>query len=500
MAGTCAGEGPIALESTEGLAGSGADLSDDARAILESMGEAFYALDSAWRVTYANRRALAFWRSSFEEVRGQVLWDSFPSLRGTRNEEAIRACRAEQRVLTFEAPSPINGVWVRATVTPFKDGVTVYWRDISERRRAEETLRASEAHLRLAQEAAGIGTWDWDLETGRIVWSSQMFVLMGRPEAEGRTDDPYGLWLTALHPDDRAAADAAAQANSRVIAPFGFEFRIQHPDGGVRWLLTRGNVLPNAAGAPGRMIGINIDITDRKRAEEALERRVAQRTQALRDTVAALQRSRERNAAIFANAPVDLAFLSVTADGRVRIEDVNPSWVRHAGYTREAVIGRSLEEALSPEHAALTMEHCRRVVELRAKVEYEYTAELPAGEATRRCFLVPLLDDDASVQNILLTAIDLTEMRRIEAQLRQAQKMEAIGQLTGGIAHDFNNLLTAILGNLEMLHATAPDDRAERRAAAAMRAARRGGELTQQLLAYARRQNLSPQAVDANAV
>ncbi|MBN8929190.1 MAG: hypothetical protein BGO51_01705 [Rhodospirillales bacterium 69-11] len=464
------------------------------------MGDAFYALDGAWRITYANKRALDFWQTSLEAVYGRVLWDCFPALHGTRNAEVIRRAQAERRVLTFEAPSPVNGVWVRANVGPFKDGVTVYWRDISERRRAEETLRASEAHLRLAQDAAGIGTWDWDLETDRIHWSSQMYVLMGRPEAEGRTDDPYGLWLEMLHPDDRSSADAAARAASRVVAPFGFEFRIRRPDGAVRWLLTRGNVLPNAADEPGRMVGINIDITDQKRAEEALERRVAQRTQALRDTVGALQRSRERNAAIFANAPVDLAFLGVMEDGRIRIEDVNPAWIRNTGYAREAVVGRLLEEALSPEHAAMTLDYCRRAIEQRGRIEYEYTTMLGAGESTRRCFLVPLLDEDAGVRNILLTAVDLTEMRRIEAQLRQAQKMEAIGQLTGGIAHDFNNLLTAILGNLEMLQATAPDERAARRVASAMRAARRGGELTQQLLAYARRQNLSPQAVDANLV
>ncbi|MBN8909757.1 MAG: PAS domain-containing protein, partial [Rhodospirillales bacterium] len=95
MAGTCAGEGPIALESTEGLAGSGADLSDDARAILESMGDAFYALDGAWRITYANKRALDFWQTSLEAVYGRVLWDCFPALHGTRNAEVIRRAQAE---------------------------------------------------------------------------------------------------------------------------------------------------------------------------------------------------------------------------------------------------------------------------------------------------------------------------------------------------------------------------------------------------------------------
>jgi nitrogen-specific signal transduction histidine kinase/CheY-like chemotaxis protein len=101
---------------------------------------------------------------------------------------------------------------------------------------------------------------------------------------------------------------------------------------------------------------------------------------------------------------------------------------------------------------------------------------------------------------VLLASVDLTEMRRVEAQLRQAQKMEAIGQLTGGVAHDFNNLLTAVIGNLELLQRRITDPRAHSHVDAALRAASRGGELTQQLLAYARRQNLLPRPVDVNAV
>jgi CheY-like chemotaxis protein len=91
-------------------------------------------------------------------------------------------------------------------------------------------------------------------------------------------------------------------------------------------------------------------------------------------------------------------------------------------------------------------------------------------------------------------------MRRVEAQLRQAQKMEAIGQLTGGVAHDFNNLLTVVLGNLELLQARLQDERSMRHLRAAQRAAQRGGELTHQLLAYARRQPISPRPVDLTAM
>jgi PAS domain S-box-containing protein len=354
-----------------------ATLSADAQAILESMGDAFYALDGEWRIAYANRRALAFWGTSAADVIGQVIWQRFPQMVGTLNEQVLRQARDEQRAITFEAPSPTTGVWVSVNVGPSGEGVTVYWRDISERIEAESALRSF---------------------------------------------------------------------------------------------------------------------------TEQLEREVGDRTRALSEVVDELHRSRARYSAIFENSPVDLVFMAVQPDGRIVCEDANPAWERHSGYARAAVVGRSLEEVLPPEQAEFATMQYRRAIESRQPVEYEYTARFPIGEVSRRSFLVPLPGDSGRIDHVLLTSVDLTAMRKVEAQLRQAQKMEAIGELTGGIAHDFNNLLTAVIGNLELLHGRLTDQRQVALVDAAMRSAMRGGQLTQQLLAYARRQNLSPRPVDVNAV
>jgi PAS domain S-box-containing protein len=352
-------------------------LSTDAQAILESMGDAFYALDGAWRIVYANQRALAFWGVRAHEVVGRNIWERFPQLIGTVNEEVLRRVREEQRVISFEAPSPTTGVWVSVNVGPSGDSVTVYWRDISERVDAERTLRSF---------------------------------------------------------------------------------------------------------------------------AEKLEREVADRTHALSGMVEELRRSRERYSAIFENSPVDLAFLAIHPDGRIVCEDANPAWARHSGYSREFVIGKSLDEIFPSEQAEFAIMQYRRVIETAKPVEYEYSTRFPIGDVCRRSFLVPLVGADGRVGHVLLTSVDLTEMRRVEAQFRQAQKMEAIGQLTGGIAHDFNNLLTAVIGNLELLQRQITDARSHSHVSAAMRAALRGGQLTQQLLAYARRQNLTPRPVDVNSV
>jgi PAS domain S-box-containing protein len=464
------------------------------------MGDAFYALDDAWRIVYANRRALEFWGLAAEDVFGHVIWQCLPQLVGTLNEAVLRRARAEQCPISFEAPSPVTNVWVQVNVAPSADGVSVYWRDISERVRSEQTLRASEEHLRLAQEAAGIGTWERDLATGRTHWSPQMFRLIGRDPAEARDADYYALWRRAVHPEDRYSVATAIRAFSRNSRPFAFEFRILHPNGEVRWINARGNVLPDASGKPRRMLGVNIDITERKQTEAALEQRVDERTRALRETVEALRRSRERYAAIFAHAPIYLAFMRVEPDGRVICEDVNDAWIRDTGFDRAQVLGRSLDEIFPPEQAEFGIAQYRKVLETGEKVEYEYTDVFPAGEVVRRTFLAPLRDAEGRVDRVLLTSVDLTAMRHVEAQLRQAQKMEAIGQLTGGVAHDFNNLLTVVLGNLELLQGRLQDERSMRHLRAAQRAAQRGGELTHQLLAYARRQTISPRPVDLAAM
>ncbi|HEX5327229.1 MAG TPA: PAS domain S-box protein, partial [Acetobacteraceae bacterium] len=240
----------------------------DPRAILESMGDAFYALDAEWRFVYANCRALAFWKLPAQAVIGRVIWERLPQLVGTLNEQVLRRARAEQQTIAFEAPSPTTGIWVAVTVGPAGDGVAAYWRDITERMRAEQLLRASEEHLRLAQEAGGIGTWEWDLASGAMQWSAQMFRVLGLQPASDTDLQP--ALLTAVHPDDRAHAAAQLGAFRHRAGPLRMEVRVVWPDGATRWIVFLGRVVADAADKPVRMLGIAIDGTQRRTGEEAV--------------------------------------------------------------------------------------------------------------------------------------------------------------------------------------------------------------------------------------
>ncbi|MGF1625658.1 MAG: MASE1 domain-containing protein, partial [Alphaproteobacteria bacterium] len=144
----------------------------------------------------------------------------------------------------------------------------------------------------------------------------------------------------------------------------------------------------------------------------------------------------------------------------------------------------------------------RRIIAERQPIQHEFEVVLRDGEQHRISVVsFPILDHAGVVTAIGGIGFDVTDARRAEDQLRQAQKMEAVGQLTGGLAHDFNNLLAVILGNLELLLETLPEQGKNRaRTRSALRAAERGAALTHRLLAFSRKQALKPVALDLNQV
>ncbi|MBV8739419.1 MAG: response regulator [Alphaproteobacteria bacterium] len=203
-------------------------------------------------------------------------------------------------------------------------------------------------------------------------------------------------------------------------------------------------------------------------------------------------------AAFFENSPNDLFVLDVCEDGRFVFEQVNPMVTKSTGYTRDMLVGKTPQQALTPANSSRLAEKYRECVETRQRIEYEVAGVAPIGEVVRRTVLVPIIDAAGNVHKILGTSTDLTVLRRTEQALFQAQKMEAVGQLTRGFAHDFNNLLTTIIGNLEMLIGRMRGARERTLVGAALQAAERGADLTSRLLAFARRQPLQPEPINLN--
>jgi PAS domain S-box-containing protein len=213
---------------------------------------------------------------------------------------------------------------------------------------------------------------------------------------------------------------------------------------------------------------------------------------------AALRASEERFRALVENSSDSV----VVVDGDGRISYVSGSSPRHLGWQPHEMMGQSIFDFLHPDDrelaAATQSEALQRPGEtVSAEVRFRHADgswRIMEGFAVNRL-------NDPSVGGIILNARDITERRRLEEQLRQAQKMEAVGQLAGGIAHDFNNLLTAILGYTNLLIDEMPKDDPLRQDLEEIKSAGdRAASLTRQLLAFSRRQMLQPQVVDLNAL
>ena len=167
--------------------------------------------------------------------------------------------------------------WINITAVPrFKPGETtpfqvcVTFEDITAHRHTDQVLVKLTGRLNLATRAAKIGIWDWDITQNELVWDDRMYELYGLKQ--GEFAGAYEAWLNGVHPADRASGYEISQQAVRGEREYDTEFRVLWPDGSVHWLKADGQVFHDEAGHPVRMVGVNYDITERKRAEDELRR------------------------------------------------------------------------------------------------------------------------------------------------------------------------------------------------------------------------------------
>jgi two-component system cell cycle sensor histidine kinase/response regulator CckA len=482
-------------------------------------------------------------------------------------------------------------------------------RDVTAQRRAEEAARESQARLELANRATRVGPWDWDLETNEVQFSAEWKRQLGYEphEIAGRYDE----WESRLHPDDRERVLGFVQAYLAGTRPdYEVEFRMRHKDGSYRWIFTRGEILRAPDGKPRRLIGCHLDITERKRAEEAL--RDSQHAHAalvntidgivweldvptFRFTFVSQQAERllgypvtdwldqptfwtdhlhpgDRGWAVdycfkatAEKRDHDFYYRMLAADGRVVwLHDIVTVVVEHGqpaklrGIMVDVTETKAAEEGLrwrtalfeaqansaldgilvvdgsgrkilqnermnelwkipraivenpdDGEQLRYVTGQTKNAAKFAEKVAFLYAhpeeisrdeVELTDGTVLDR-YTAPVRDRSGQHYGRIWTFRDITATKQLEEQLRQSQKMEAVGQLAGGIAHDFNNLLTVVQMQASLLLADRrldPETRLSVRQI--MDAATRAANLTRQLLTFSRQNVKQARALDLGEV
>ncbi|HUK00003.1 MAG TPA: PAS domain S-box protein [Stellaceae bacterium] len=281
---------------------------------------------------------------------------------------------------------------------------------------------------------------------------------------------------------------------------FEMVFPLRGADGRFRSFLTRITPVRDAEGRVIRWFGTNTDITGQREVEdtlrrvnELLEEEIAERTAALGES--------ESRFRLLVKGVVDYAIFMLDREGRVT--NWNTGAERIKGYAASEIIGQHFSRFYTEEDRAEGIPQRALATAVRTgKFEAEGWRVRKDGTRFWANVLIDAIRDDAGeLIGFAKVTRDMTERRAVEERLRQAQKMEAIGQLTGGVAHDFNNLLTVIFGNLETLQRRLPekdDDDLRRLVEGAIRGATRAAQLTHRLLAFSRRQPLEPKPVNLN--
>lgn len=343
--------------------------------------------------------------------------------------------------------------------------------DQTQQKCIERTLRESEERFRNVARATADAVWDWTLSDDAMWWSDGMQVLFGH--ALDTLEPDSRSWTRRIHTDDlQRVLDSIHGVIDGRGEHWSAEYRFQRHNGDFAVVSDRGFVIRDSNGSAVRMVGGMTDLTEQRQNESRLRQQAA--------------------------------LLDETEDSIVvrDLDDRISYWSRGAermfGWSAAEAVGRRLSELSLVNGSGA--DAARAVLLSTGRYAATFRQRCKDGRwVTVEGRWTLVRDAEGQPSAIFGVGTDVTARLELEAQLQQARRLEAIGQLTGGVAHDFNNLLTVILGNADLLAEQLADQPLLLPLAEMTRtAAERGAELTQRLLAFARRQALQPQSVDAH--
>ncbi len=435
--------------------------------ILESITDAFAALDVNFRFTYVNSAAQAEMGKTSSELIGKRVWDLFPFLAGTELEVQGRRAMAERVSLHLEYYHPPLERWTEIRAYPGKDGgLSVYFRDVTRRHKAQEQVEQLAAIVKFSEDAIISNTLDGVI----LTWNAGAEKIYGY-----RADEMIGRNLSVLLPPSRRSeiADLLERVKRGEPVDHWESLRVRK-DGAVIPVSVTISPMRDVEGRIWGASNVARDISERKRQETALFKWEY----------------------VFQNAGWGVV---LTDPAGLLMESVNRAFEAMHGFEPGELPGRALSDLVVPEARADMSQYAARANE-EAHVVYEVLHLRKDGSR------FPVLTDETAFKGeggkVLFRAFyfqDVSESKRLETKMREAQKLESLGVLAGGLAHDFNNLLTGIMGNAGMVLEWLPSDSPARPALLnVVRASERAADLTRQMLAYSGKGRFVLQRVDVS--
>ena len=448
----------------------------------------FRGLDS--RILFWSRGAKDLYGWPAEEVLGKVVHEllqtEFPD-----SLEAIHTCIQETREWAGELKHISRDgkvILVASRWSLLRDekgnptAILEINRDITERKRAEEELRRSEERYRSIVAAIAEGVVVQQADGKIIACNRSAERILGVPADELLGQTSVDRLQSAIHED--GSPFLGETHPPMVVLRTGKPasnvcMGIRRPDGGLSWILINAEPMyHNADKIPYAVVSTFTDDTKRREAEEQV-----------------------RKASLYTRSLIEASpdpMLVISPEGK--ITDVNVAAETVTGLSREHLIGSDFCDYFSePEQARKSYQ---QVFERGSVHDYPLAIRRVSGHITHVLYNATLFKNEAGqVEGVFAAARDISERKILEEQLLQAQKLEAVGQLAGGVAHDFNNLLGVILGSSELLLADLSANDPRRQYVEDITAAsKRGASLTKRLLAFSRKQVLSPRVCDLNSI
>jgi len=402
--------------------------------LLDQVDDAIVAVDANFRITYWNRVAERMFGLSAEEALGTDYGEAIRHAFELPERARLRRQLLEGGVLKLDLACRNRSgetLFVELSASVLRDeagrtiGVVGIHRDVTAPRRAEEALKFSEERFRLAAQSTGDLVYEWDLQSDHVqVFTGNNIAIStdgnGRP-LSGRA------FLSRIHPDDRDRIQAAMRRNWEDGEPYYEEYRLLLPDGGMQYWSDSGSAIRDAAGQPQKWVGVTKDVTQARAAE----------------------RANAELAAIVESA--ETAIITRDLDGKVL--SWNAGAERIYGYSATEMIGQRLDQTV-PVNRAGEIHTIKTKLQAGERVAHLETVRLTKGGSPVEVLMTvtPIRDRSGAVVGGAHVVWEISELRRLQRQLAQAQKLESVGQLAAGIAHEINTPIQYIGDNAEFLN------------------------------------------------